>query len=672
MIKGALFLVLLFSNFLLVAQNFDYKKHPFYKVYENKSLPDSERIIGIINLAGQHRMFSIIDTPIKLTYIGLGMSEKIGFLRGVASAYRQLGTMYTIKGDMVKALETTLKALSYIDVLKKKYAANRIHIFYVSLLGQLTGVYNRLNIQQKADSVGKLSIKLADEIGDKEVRAVCHGNYGSFLMDHAIDYQRALDEFKVVASIQLNLGYTSLADISLYNQSVLYNRLNKFDSALQILKRLEKSSSYKTDQTQRLEVNSSLADVYFHMEDFDSAEKKYLELADDANKGGILFRQKEAFEKLYAIYERKNNFPMAYDYYKRFIGARDSIDNLDKRVEVTKAELKFESEKKAAVDKEIINRLKLAALLKEQKTKIALNKEKIRYISLELSSAKKSFESQKLVLAERQKKDQVIQASEKNKMLLRQEISNTEIKRKYTLIFSAILLLLLLVIFYFLRKKQSLESTTKEQILKSTVIENQMKILKLQLNPHFLFNSLNSISDYIQKNNIQDADEYLTKFAKLMRYTLENSEEKEILLSEELSMIELYVQLESKRLGNKVNYNLSVQDSVDVSTLLVPPSILQPLVENSIWHGLSSKEQGGIVSIDIRLENGMLLIHVDDNGVGRKNVQVLSKNKKSFGFSLTKERIAILNHLKKTNATIDIHDLPVGTRVVLQLPLMKA
>ena len=104
---------------MLVAQNFDYKKHPFYKVYENKSLPDSERIIGIINLAGQHRMFSIIDTPIKLTYIGLGMSEKIGYLRGVASAYRQLGTMYTIKGDMVKALETTLKALSYIDVLKE-------------------------------------------------------------------------------------------------------------------------------------------------------------------------------------------------------------------------------------------------------------------------------------------------------------------------------------------------------------------------------------------------------------------------------------------------------------------------------------------------------------------------------------------------------------------------
>lgn len=157
-----------------------------------------------------------------------------------------------------------------------------------------------------------------------------------------------------------------------------------------------------------------------------------------------------------------------------------------------------------------------------------------------------------------------------------------------------------------------------------------------------------------------------------MRYTLENSEEKEILLSEELSMIELYVQLEAKRLGNKVNYSLHVQDGVDVSTLLVPPSILQPLVENSIWHGLSSKEQGGIVSIDIRLENGMLLIHVDDNGVGRNNVQVLSKNKKSFGFSLTKERIAILNNLKKSNATIDIHDLPVGTRVVLQLPLMKA
>lgn len=672
MIRGALFFVLLFASFLLTAQNFDYKKHPFYNIYENKLLPDSQRVIGIINLASQHRMFSIIDTPIKLTYIGLEMSEKIGYIRGVASAYRQLGTMYTIKGDMLKALETSLKALSYVDLLKKKYAANRIQIFYVSLLGQLTGVYNRLNLPLKADSVGKLSIKLADELTDKEVQAVCHNNYGSFLMDHAIDYQRALHEFKIVASIQLNLGYTSLADIALYNQSVLYNRLNKFDSALQILRKLEKSSSYKTDQTQRLEVNSSLADVYFHMEDFDSAEKKYLELANDASKSGILIRQKEAFEKLYMIYERKNDFPTAYDYYKRFIKIRDSIDNLDKRVEVTRAELKFESEKKAAVDKEIINRLKLAALLKEQKTKIALNKEKIKYISLELYSARKSFESQKLVLQERQKKEQIIQASEKNKMLLQQEITNTELKRKYTIIFSALLLLLLLVIFYFLRKKQSLESTTKEQVLKSAVIENQMKTLKLQLNPHFLFNSLNSISDYIQKNNIQGADEYLTKFAKLMRSTLESSEEKEILLSEELAMIELYIQLEAKRLGNKVTYHLSVQDSIDVSGLLVSPLILQPLVENSIWHGLAKKEGEGLISIHVKKEDNMLIIYVDDNGVGRKAAVNNPTNHKSFGLGLTRERIELLNKVNNTNARLEIIDMTEGTRVALYLPLLRA
>lgn len=253
-------------------------------------------------------------------------------------------------------------------------------------------------------------------------------------------------------------------------------------------------------------------------------------------------------------------------------------------------------------------------------------------------------------------------------MAIEQEKSNK--RRIYIISASAILLLILG--FFLYRYRQGQLQKQKDLEIRTKQAEIEMKLLRLQLNPHFIFNSLNSIADYIQKNNIKDADEYLVKFAKLMRGTLESSEEKEIPLSEELEMIELYIQLEAKRLGNKVNYHLTVQDGVDTTTLLVPPLILQPLVENSIWHGLAGKEEGGNISIDIRLQNDMLVIHVDDNGVGIKHSQIIKKNKKSFGFGLTKDRIEILNNLKKANATIDIHDLPIGTRVALQLPLMRA
>jgi len=153
----------------------------------------------------------------------------------------------------------------------------------------------------------------------------------------------------------------------------------------------------------------------------------------------------------------------------------------------------------------------------------------------------------------------------------------------------------------------------------------------------------------------------------LMRLTLENSEEKEITLSEELRMAELYMQLEAARLSNKFIYKIVVKDDIDPEKTMVPPLILQPFVENAIWHGLSEKKGEGIITIEITKDNDLLNCVIEDDGLGRR--QSIQPGKKSYGVKISRDRIALLNKLNNTDASINLIDLQKGTKVEIKLPL---
>jgi LytS/YehU family sensor histidine kinase len=198
-----------------------------------------------------------------------------------------------------------------------------------------------------------------------------------------------------------------------------------------------------------------------------------------------------------------------------------------------------------------------------------------------------------------------------------------------------------------------------------------MKALRSQMNPHFIFNSLNSIGDYISKNNLVAADNYLTKFAKVMRMILENSEQKEVSLSDDLKGLELYMQLEAMRLNNKFTYEINVEKTIDQENTMVPPLILQPFVENSIWHGLARKKGAGKIVIDIKREAQMLNCVVEDNGLGRNQMgdsSLANATHKSLGMKITKARIDIINKVKKSKAAVELSDLAEGMRVEVKLP----
>lgn len=264
--------------------------------------------------------------------------------------------------------------------------------------------------------------------------------------------------------------------------------------------------------------------------------------------------------------------------------------------------------------------------------------------------------------------------ADKDRAIAQMEIERQKSIKNASIAGGTGLVLASIIGFILYRRKQDAVSKSKEAEFNAKVSDTELKALRSQMNPHFIFNSLNSIGDYIIKNDTQSASDYLSKFAKLMRLTLENSEKKEILLSEDIALLKTYMDIERKRFNNKFNYTIQVDSNLDAENIVVPPMILQPFIENSIVHGLSQKEAPGLITISFKAENNMLICSVDDNGIGRKH-SVLNKNNpdnKSMGMAITKSRIEIINKLKNTNGTVEIIDKTEGTRIDVSLPMQFA
>ncbi len=210
------------------------------------------------------------------------------------------------------------------------------------------------------------------------------------------------------------------------------------------------------------------------------------------------------------------------------------------------------------------------------------------------------------------------------------------------------------------------------------ILELRMRALQTQMNPHFLFNSLNSIKHFIIKNKKEDAAYFLSKLSKLIRKILDNSQLKEISLKEELNIMQIYVEVENIRLHKQIDFTIHVADNISTRQTKLPPIVLQPFIENSIWHGLALKNGEKTIHIEIQKKQNYLLIAIEDNGIGREQAAINNENrlskKESLGIDLTKERLEVYTVNKKGKVKIEFQDLyqddiPSGTRVLLSIPI---
>lgn len=223
------------------------------------------------------------------------------------------------------------------------------------------------------------------------------------------------------------------------------------------------------------------------------------------------------------------------------------------------------------------------------------------------------------------------------------------------------------------RKQERLKSEHEKQLL-----ELEAKALRSQMNPHFIFNCLNSIKSLIQEHHEEKSVTYLTTFSKLIRTLFNNADKKEITLYDEIETCKLYLQLEAMRFDSKFSYAVNVDETFDLKSILIPALIIQPFIENAIWHGIVPKENSGHVSVSVGRSNGNVEITIDDNGIGR---EASHQNKgsgnighQSKGVNLTQSRLELDNLLQQRQASLETIDKTnesgkaTGTTVIIRLP----
>ena len=303
------------------------------------------------------------------------------------------------------------------------------------------------------------------------------------------------------------------------------------------------------------------------------------------------------------IYSQKGDYKKAYDYKTRYQVIRDSIFELDKLTMAEEMKVQFETEKK---DREIA----------------------ILY------------------------KDKIIQQS---------EIQRQRTLKETMLAGTAGIVFFSLFSFLLYKRKRDADLKQQQAAFQLKISELDMKALRAQMNPHFIFNSLRSVNEYIQSHQPDTASEYLIKFSKLMRAILENSRQKEIALSKELDLLVLYMQLESRRMEHPFEYSFEIDPQLDPETILIPSMLLQPVIENSIWHGLAPKDEPGKITIRIKKEKEMIQCEVEDNGIGKTPSPSFNNNDASksgsFGLKIIEDRLDIIEQLFKIKTHLIFRNL---------------
>lgn len=284
---------------------------------------------------------------------------------------------------------------------------------------------------------------------------------------------------------------------------------------------------------------------------------------------------------------------------------------------------------------------------------------------------------------ETEKKDEKIILLQKDNEIkkLQLEKSKQRTKAQQRLFFAIVFVLFsIALIIWFIYRNYKNKQTINQQKLEYQKVLTEQKMLRSQMNPHFIFNSLNSIQAFISSEQSYEAEKYLARFAKLIRGILENSRADFITLDKEINVLELYLSLEQLRFEKRFTYNINIDNEIEQDFILIPPMLLQPFIENAILHGFNNRTNG-LITINIKEKDEFIICEIDDNGIGRKASEENKQKKKykSLATTITTDRLnALADELQKPAFFIieDKIDLKTkqaqGTKVIIQIPYTEA
>lgn len=408
-----------------------------------------------------------------------------------------------------------------------------------------------------------------------------------------------------------------------------YSSSNQYDKEIELRKENLETISRLNDTVTTLEqqpeavtpqkTNYKIGTAFLNQQKYNEAIPFLEKSIEEADNRKDLIIKKDAKRKLSEVYDGLGDYEKAYNTYREYV---DLVDTL-----VVKKEQQISQASRFSRD-----------ITLQQNRITSLEKDR------ELTESKISLVS----------KDN--------------ELATLQNKRQQFTIYALIIGMLLLAIAAFFMYR-----SIKQQKLTNNLLA--LRSLRSQMNPHFIFNALNSVNSYIASNDERNANRYLAEFSTLMRSVLENSDEDFIPLSKEVELLELYTKLEHSRFKDKFDYTITVDPEVNIDDFTIPPMLLQPYIENAIWHGLRYKEEKGNLKIDIaQIDRASLQIAIEDDGIGRKrSAELKTQNQlkqKSKGMGNIKKRITILNDMYKDKVDVhleDAHQDGKGTKVVLTL-----
>ncbi|AZB08260.1 tetratricopeptide repeat protein [Chryseobacterium sp. G0162] len=546
--------------------------------------------------------------------------------KGAADVYVNMGTDYYNQGNYAKSEEYFSKAKALYQKLNDKKNLE-------SVTRKLAQSQEKQNKITPALSNYSMAAQMSYSEKSKAVNANDVARLSSPTPELRAEAIQSNINISKKENEQVNVaeGYSQLADVNI-QQKDLYKAEENLNNAYKISKR--------EAPQQALAINQKLADLYVGNKNFDKAiEAKKKVLKEDFVKDNSQEKVNQ-IQELADIYIKKNDPKEAVDLLKNAYGIA-----LDKghTLEAQKSVKKLDS---------------LYAISGNVDASVQLYRDFLGKLP-NLVSKDRSLVDNKILEDTEQRISQLEKEKElKDELIRKKNIFN------YGLI-AALILLTGLIIFIF-RTLKKVQVKNKKIALQS---------LRREMNPHFIFNSLNSVNHFIATNNELEANQYLTKFSKLMRGVMENSTDDFIPLQQELDLLQNYLALEKTRFADKFDYEIEIDENLNMQSLQVPGMLVQPFLENAIWHGLRYRAEKGFLKLSFEKNERYLKVIVEDNGIGieesKKQKTKHQKTREGRGMKNTLERIQLLNDLYKKDITCSVKDKENhnGVLVIIQINL---
>ncbi len=623
-----------------------------------KSTVDTQKIVLLQKIMVQYRR----SNPEKhFEYIsqGLQLSKKLSKTQNQGIFLKELGLYYKNKGNLDSALH-------YYEKSRELFLSSSDSINFYSVafsmgnLKKAQGTYDEA-VQFFIDGISFYESQKSPKMHLNAI--IGKVNLGA-LYTSIKEYDKGILIYKQVLNDSLSYKNTSIINAAYTNLSASYTKIKKLDSALFYAKKSEKTlkGSHRKSSLANTYINigalheqnndfnqakvyfekalllfdvlkkpsgiikshNNIGNVYTKLENISLAEYHLLKANELLQTTNNIYSLEHNYSMLSELYVKSKRFEKAFEVSKKLHQLKDSILGLEQQKAISEIEVKYEVEKK------------------ELLTKNALKEKEIAQIN-----------------------------AERNKSYLFYGI---------TIAVLILISLSLYIIFFKAKKKQQITALELQQANKKLELEklyrnSELKALKAQMNPHFMFNAMNSIQSLILKGDRDEAYSYLTKFAALIRENLNMSEKNFIYFDQELQLLETYLQLEKLRFNTDFEYEILGAEYID--DIKIPAMVIQPFVENAIKHGLLHKT--GIKKLTIRFEQSTILTcTVEDNGIGRKASEELKSKKsthQSFATSAIAKRFTLLKDYYKMDLGFVYEDIIndtilEGTRVIIKIPFL--